>query len=480
MSESPGPEILYKAVDEAISKGSSYAEARYHSITDFQIVLRNGVLFATSVEERTGIAIRVLANGALSFSSTASIDVSSVSEAVARAISQAKASKGFVHGFSEEKLGNAKIVVPARKAFDSMSIDEKIAYVKSIWEEAEKSVSNAKLSTLSIIYREREEVKEIVTSDGGYVYSRIPRIHMAVLATITMPGKGTLQRRLEYGGTGGLELLRTWRVEEALTDELKRLENVLERGVEPPHEKLPVILGSEVVGLIAHESAGHPMEADRIWGREAAQAGESYVKPEYIGSKRVGNEHATVIDDPTIPGSYGFYLYDDEAVPARPRYIYREGLINEPLHNRWSAFIFKTNSNASSRAMDYASEPIVRMANTYLTPGDWSLDEMIKETRRGVYIKSYMEWNIDDIRWGQRYVGLEAYLIENGELGKPLRNPALEFTTEAYYSSIEAKTKDLRFYAGTCGKGEPAQGVPVWFGGPDVLLKPMYIQPAPR
>jgi TldD protein len=92
-----------------------------------------------------------------------------------------------------------------------------------------------------------------------------------------------------------------------------------------------------------------------------------------------------------------------------------------------------------------------------------------------VYMRSYMEWNIDDIRWGQRYVGLEAYLIENGEITKPVRNPALEITTGAFYSKVDAAGKELRFYPGSCGKGEPMQGVPVWFGGPDVRLRSMKL-----
>ena len=178
-----------------------------------------------------------------------------------------------------------------------------------------------------------------------------------------------------------------------------------------------------------------------------------------------------MIDDPTIPRSYGFYLYDDEGVPARPRYLYREGIINEHLHNRWTASVFGVESNAAARAMDYNSEPIIRMANTYLKPGDYSFEELIEDVELGVYIRSYMEWNIDDVRWGQRYVGLEAYMIERGELGKPVRNPVLEVTTGGFYSRIDAVGRELRFYPGTCGKGEPAQGVPVWFGGPDVRLR---------
>ena len=103
------------------------------------------------------------------------------------------------------------------------------------------------------------------------------------------------------------------------------------------------------------------------------------------------------------------------------------------------------------------------------------VEELIEDIKLGVFIKNYMEWNIDDIRWNQRYVGLEAYLIENGELKKLVRNPVLEITTKGFYSKIVGVDKNLKFYPGTCGKGEPAQGVPVWFGGPNVRLSKIYL-----
>jgi TldD protein len=110
------------------------------------------------------------------------------------------------------------------------------------------------------------------------------------------------------------------------------------------------------------------------------------------------------------------------------------------------------------------------MSNTYFQPGDHSFEELLEDVKLGVFMKSYMEWNIDDMRWNMRFVGLEAYLIKDGELDIPIRNPVLEVTTKGFYSRVEAVGRELRFYPGTCGKGEPAQGVPVWFGGPDLRL----------
>ena len=176
-----------------------------------------------------------------------------------------------------------------------------------------------------------------------------------------------------------------------------------------------------------------------------------------------------LVDDPTVQNSYGFYRYDDEGVPARKRCLIKGGLVKELLHNRESAAEFGVKSNASSRANNWNAEPIVRMANTFVEPGDHTFEELI-DVKNGVYIKSYMEWNIDDKRFNQRYVGLEAYEIKNGALGGLVKRPAIEMTTPAFWSAVDAVGKDFEMTMGSCGKGEPMQGIPVGFGGPHIRL----------
>jgi TldD protein len=465
-------DIALYALKIAESLGVSYAEARYHRIEGFGITSRNGSVIASGFEIVDGIGVRVIVDGALGFSSTNNLDRDSIRRVVENAYRYAKTHSKLMKKpieLASSRLGRASYSVVEQKGFDSIDIDQKISIHRDLWNNISKSVSEARVEVLMLNYVESIEEKVIINTDGGYVKSRIPRVSAFYNIVVAHPQKGAIQRFEQFGGSGGMELLKQWNMEKSTLEETKTLEKILLTAVEPPREEIPVVVGSEIVALMVHESCGHPSEADRILGREAAQAGKSFIKPNMIG-ERIGNRYATVIDDPTIPNSYGFYLYDDEGVSARPRYLYREGIINEFLHNRWTAKIFNVDSNAAARAMHYGSEPIIRMANTYLKPGDYRFEELLEDIKLGVYIKSYMEWNIDDERWSQRYVGLEAYLIENGELTKLVRNPVLELTTKAFYSSIDAIGRDLRFYAGTCGKGEPMQGVPVWFGGPDVRL----------
>ncbi|MEM0027770.1 MAG: TldD/PmbA family protein [Ignisphaera sp.] len=466
-------DLLLYALQVAEEAGAKYAEARYHSVELQGMSSRNGALISAYSELSEGIAIRVLVDGVLGFASTNNLSRDSIREVVQKAVARARTHRNAVKKpieLSEARLGRVKYSVNPVKKFSDIDVEEKISLHKLFWDSASNSVKEAKVPVATLSYTEWVEKKVVVNSDGAYVESSIPRISIYYNIVAHHPQKGYIQRLETLGASGGLEWLEKWNVVGAAADEARKLEEILLTAVEPPKDSVPVVVGSEIVALIVHESCGHPSEADRILGREAAQAGRSFIKPSMIGY-RIGNENATVIDDPTIPGSYGYYLYDDEGVAARPRYLYKEGLINEFLHNRETAKIFGVESNAAARAMDYTSEPIVRMANTYLKPGDHRFEELLEDVKLGVYIKSYMEWNIDDERWSQRYVGLEAYLIEHGELTKLVRNPVLELTTKSFYSSIDAVGKELRFYAGTCGKGEPMQGVPVWFGGPDVRLK---------
>lgn len=470
--------MLIKALELALSHGASYAEVRYQEDLSDYLIMRNGRVLSLSTSVVRGVGVRVLVNGALGFAATDRLDRGSIEAVVAEAVGRARAVAPLMKvpiELDESRVGRASYEVVPKVNPENFGVEDRVELGKEIYKTVSGSLREVRLSVLAFSMRTHTQRKLIVNSDGAYVRSSIPRVSVWVNFVEHLPGKGTIQRYIDFGASGGAEWVKEWRVTDEVSQEALNLERVLASGVEPPKDEVDVIVGSEVVGLIVHESAGHPMEADRILGREAAQAGESYVKPEMIGEFVVGNEFATVIEDPTIPGSNGFYLYDDEGVTARARYLYKEGLVHEPLHNRHTAKVFGTTSNGAARAMNYASEPIIRMSNTYLKPGDMTFEELIEDVKLGVYMKSYMEWNIDDIRWNQRYVGLESYLIVDGEIVKPVRNPVLELTTKGFYSRISGAEKELKFYPGTCGKGEPSQGVPVWYGGPDVKLSKLKL-----
>ena len=442
--------------------GAEYAEARLEKNEQQVVMLKNGKTESPLSSTELGLGIRVL-KGGMSFVSLNNLDKKHVKQAVERAVKLAE--KSYPIKLSEEKASKEKEIIKGKVA----TTKEKLDFLKSL-----DSVAHLPriISRIFMLYSTKTE-KWFLNSEGSNFHTIIPR-QMLEYSLIAADAGKMEQRYFYFGNSGGWEVVDRWKAREKIAEEASTLVKLL-NAPRFKTKKTDVVLSPELVGIIVHESCGHPSEADRILGREAAQAGECYMKPGWIG-KQIGSEAVTIIDDPTLPKSYGYYRWDDEGVPARPRILFKNGRINEFLHNRETAWFFGTKSNAAARASNYSREPIVRMANTYMAPGEYSFDELIEGVKHGVYIKSFTEWNIDDKRWNEKYVGAEAYLIENGKLTGLVRHPVIETTTPQLYSAVDACGKDLSFVPGTCGKGEPMQGVPVWMGGPHIRLRAVLVK----
>jgi TldD protein len=461
------------ALEHALELGANYAEARVQQDTGHTFTLKNGTAEPLTTTRKRGIGIRVIVNGAMGFASTNSLDFTQIRKSSESAVRTARTSSRLLASpikLAPEKSWEMKWQAEMKTSFQNVSIEEKFKVLYSIEKAIAPEQLGVNLTSRILILDEDSTEKFYVNSDGSKLQGFVPRISLLMILTAEEKGKGSIQRIRHEAQSRGWEAVIEWNAPQLVTNEAKMLGRMLHEGLAPPKGEIDLVLGSEVTGIICHESCGHPQEADRILGREGAQAGESYVKPSMLG-QRIGSEHVTIIDDPTLPTSYGFYMYDDEGVKAKPRTLIKEGIITDLLHNRETASEFGVSSNGASRASAYDREPIIRMGNTYMKPEDFALDELLEDVKHGVYMKSFMEWNIDDRRFNQRYVGLESYLIENGQITTPVRNPILEVTTPGLYGSVDAVGKNVEYSGATCGKGDPQQGAPVWTGGPPIRVR---------
>lgn len=455
-------ELAEYAISVADRLGFEYSEAYLENSYGRAYAVQQGELNASVYIEKAGLRIRLIKDGKLYTFSTNKFDRNTIS----RAISRYKGFVGTSVHLSDEKPEKARYSVSEKKKIDSADALKDLL-------DLDKTLSENKYIKYRSLYASVERSRTLfINSQGARVESNTPSVG-SVMSIIVKSRNETRQRILQFGGVGGYELLNMGQIEEQVLDEASALVNVINKGVSLSSYELSkiknVVIAPEISGIAVHESVGHPNEADRVFLREAAQAGTSYLTKDNIGM-RIGSYGVTIIDDPTIKNSNGFYLYDDEGVKARPKTIVDNGRQNELLTNREYAYTLGGKSNASARSDSYSNEPIVRMSNTYLKPGDASLDELVSEANDGVYIKSFMEWNIDDTRSFSRYQGSEAYLIRNHRLGKPVKNYKLETKTIDFWHAVKLLSKELELYVATCGKGEPEQGVPVTMGGPSALL----------
>jgi len=474
---SSDPDLAKLAVDYGLRLGAEYVDARLHRNLEVGCLLKNSSPEPTILVDSNGLGVRVLYRGALAFGATNTPSAQSVKDLVEEVVKRAKASIRLVGEpilFSSEEMGSGYWSAEEKEKLEDVNVQTMLKNLRDLDNVIKDGFHGVPFTNRLLMIETSVEEKLYVNSDGAELQSRVPRVSISSFINASYNGKNyaiTIPAGYSsIGESGGWEVVKRLRPETFFKEEGSNLAKAVKCERNPPSEPVDVVLGPDVVGLVAHESSGHPAEADRILGREGAQAGESYLKKNGLGI-RVGSSEAYVSDDPTIPNSMGFYLYDEEGVKARKRRLIEAGVIREYLHNRATAQVFSTKSNAASRSVAYNREPIIRMANTYVEPGDYSFEELLEDIKLGVYIKSFMEWNIDDVRFNQRYVGLEAYLIERGELKEGVKAPILEITTPKFWSSLDARGKDLQFRAASCGKGDPMQGAPVWTGGPHIRLR---------
>ncbi|MBI2546315.1 TldD/PmbA family protein [Candidatus Woesearchaeota archaeon] len=460
------------AVQYMQKRGASYVEARLEQKRGASFVFKNGVLQGGGIEDVHGLGVRYLYKKALGFVAINNLKKDNVKSALSRSLAAIKASQNIAEpvALSTEDIHRQSFSVPQKIDGRDISPEAKIQALKDIDNAIlkAKEKAKAKVPARFLSLSDSTTSEYLVTSEGTRVRAVIPRVNFFYF--ITLAGKRPVQRYWQYGQTGGWEFVKAWNLPERLGAEVAVLNKNAEKGIRAPKKAIDVVCGSEISGIMVHESVGHPFEADRILGREAAQAGESFVSLDMLGT-RIGSNEVTVIDDPTIVNSNGFYLYDNEGVKARKKVLIKQGIINEFLHNRQTAAACNMKSNGSSRASEYDKESIVRMSNTYLAPGDYSEDELLEDIKEGIYMKSFTEWNIDDKRYNQKYVGAEAYLIRNGEIVAPVFQPVLEIATPILWKAVDAAADNLEYHAGDCGKGEPMQGIPVWLGGPSIRLR---------
>ncbi|MDS0256900.1 TldD/PmbA family protein [Thermoplasmatales archaeon AK] len=459
----PG-ENIEKILDYA-GEHAEYADVRFMEIRSTNTSTRNGEFDSSTFGTESGYAVRVV-NSSISFGYTDSEDWSEIKGVVDRAIQASRRP-----GKNKLYLGRAEKAewkVDQRKPLLDMDIQDKISILMSADSAMEEAGATVRVNSIS----DKTINAEYKNTTGSHIRAKIARIFYFYLAGVVENGEFE-QSTQEFGSSSGYEYIDSL----GLQDRIRHDVQSLKESTAAPHVvpgRFDLIVGPEISGIVAHESCGHPTEYDRIAGREGAQAGESFLSGKTLPF-RIGSQAVSVIDDPTFPGSFGFYRYDDEGIPARKRYLYKNGYTNEFILNRESASWIGTESNGGGRSSSWDMEPLARMSTTYVEPGDYRFEELFEGIKRGIYIKNFTEWNIDDIRMNEKYVGKEAYLIANGDIAGRVRRPVIETTTIKFYSAVDAVGRDLEFSAGMCGKGDPEQGVDVWMGGPHMRLRGVYI-----
>jgi len=228
-----------------------------------------------------------------------------------------------------------------------------------------------------------------------------------------------------------------------------------------PEGIMDVIIGGSQLALQIHESVGHPTELDRVLGYEANFAGTSFVTIDKLGKFRYGSPIVNLVADATVPGGLATRGYDDDGVRSQRWFIVQDGIFVGYHTNREVArFVGEGRSRGANRADSFRSIPIIRISNLSLLPGEWELDELIKDTKKGLLIDTNKSWSIDQKRLNFQFGTEIAWEIKNGKLGRIFKNPVYHGITPEFWNSCDAICNEKHWVlwgVHRCGKGEPVQ-----------------------
>jgi TldD protein len=460
-------DLCGSAVDAAVGAGASYADARAVVRRAQAVNTKNARVENVSDVESEGIGVRVLVDGAWGFACDRRLTDEGAREAAMKAAAFAKAAGGRGRkSLAPAPAASGEYRTPVEIDPFRVSLSDKVALCLR----AEEALRHDDVKVTQAAVRAMREHKLLVTSDGAVIEQEIVESGGGIDA-IAVADDG-YQIRSFPSAHGGSSAQAGWEYldELGLEREAPRVAEqaaALLRAEVCPSTVTTVVIDAEQMELQVHESVGHPIELDRVYGSEAAYAGTSFLKPTDLGSLRYGSERMNITADSTTPGGLGTFAFDDEGVPARREPIVVEGVLRNFLTSREYAERIGAGEGGSMRAEGWNRMPLIRMTNLHLEPGEGSFEDLLADVEDGIYLETNKSWSIDDKRLNFQFGTQIAWEIKKGKLGRMLRDATYTGITPEFWGSLDAVAGSEAWHMQgltNCGKGQPGQSAHVSHG----------------
>ena len=487
---SPGLDVGQKkiladvALNAAKGLGASYADARIGRYLNQYVFTREDKVQNVVNTESFGIGIRVIADGTWGFASTNDVTEDGIKKATSQAVAIAKANakiqKEPVQLAPVEAFGEVSWKTPIKKDFKEVPVSQKVELLLDANSAAMNNGANFVNSSLFMV----NEQKYFASTDGSYIDQDIHRIWPTFDVTAIDRTAGKFKSRsalsapmgmgYEYldgleseklVGPAGLKLYRNSYdiIEDATLAAKQAKEMLTAESVQPG--KYDLVLEPNHLGLTIHESVGHPLELDRVLGYEANYAGTSFATLDKwkSGDFKYGSDKVNIVADKTQPHSLGAVGYDDEGVKTKKWDLIRNGiLVNYEAIRDQVKIIDQNESHGCCYAQSWNDVQFQRMPNVSLEPGKekYSVEEMIKDVEKGIYIAGRGSYSIDQQRYNFQFGGTVFYEIKDGKIVGMLNDVAYQSNTQEFWNSCVkiCDESDYRLFGSFFdGKGQPSQ-----------------------
>ena len=456
--------LASRALETARLKGAQYADIRVVQSAEQSLSVKNGVVDGLCSGESLGFGVRVLAEGgAWGFASSRNLTAPEVDKIADLAVKIAKASalvRGEPVNLGPAVASRGTYTTPIQVDPFTISIEDKLNLLMQA-DAAMARVTGVNVRRGSLVFI--REHKTFANSEGADIEQTIYEAGAGIEALAV--GGDEVQRRsypdaFRQQGAAGWEYILAMDLPGNAERIAAEAVQLLTADPCPSDRVTTLILGSQQLALQIHESCGHPIELDRVFGTEAAFAGTSFLTTEKLNNFQYGSEVVNITAESVRPTGLGTFGWDDEGVPAGSTPIVREGRFVGYLMSRETAPLLRLTSNGCMRASGWNRIPLIRMTNVSLEPGAWDFDDLIADTDGGIYMETNRSWSIDDKRYNFQFGTEIGYEIKNGKLGRMLRNCTYTGITPEFWNACDAVCNAKHWVIwGTpnCGKGQPMQ-----------------------
>ncbi len=447
---------MANVIEDMSDKDVNFADIRHETQNGTTLAVINGELRSLNQRGKAGVIARALVEECWGQASTTeTVSKEKLEELLKEAIKIAKISAK--HSRKSIDLSNitsheATVWQSVKENPADVAVEDKIKLAQEL--ENSLKIDDRLVKTQSRYMDSRNAFKLVNT-----VGSRLEWDEIRLLAMVLAVAREGSTMQYDYGAKSSLAGFEFIRGIDSVSfaEECANGAIALLSSEKPPSGQMTVIMDGDISGLVAHEVCGHASEADEV------------VKERSFLTKmkgvQIGSEAVTMIDDGSMIGHQGTIPFDSEGTPGSKTVIIENGVFKGFLHTLETAVVMGVTPTGNGRAQDYNRRIFARMTNTFFDKGDMSNDEIIEDTKDGVYVIKSLSGMEDVVGGGVQATALKGYRIKNGEKTTLLRSMTISGKVLEILKTVDAVGKTLEFSGGTCGKGEE-DFIPVSSGGP--------------
>jgi TldD protein len=420
------------------------------------LVFDDGKLKSAAFDTTQGLGLRAVVGETTAYAHSSEISEAALKRAAETVKSVARGSGGTLA--LPPQMTNRKLYSDLNP-ISAMDFAAKVKLIRDA--DAFARGLDSRVRQVSISLSGEWQLVEILRPDGFAARDIRPLVRFNVTV---VTGSGERQESGSYG-MGGRSSYEAFLSEEnwqAAVQEALRQSVVALQSVAAPAGEMDVVLGPGWPGILLHEAIGHGLEGDFNRKKTSAFSG--------LMGQRIAAEGITVVDDGTIESRRGSLSIDDEGTPTNRTVLIDNGVLVGYMQDRLNARLMGAAPTGNGRRQSFAHSPMPRMTNTVMLSGDREPQEIIASVDRGLYAVNFGGGQVDITSGKFVFSCTEAYKIENGRIGAPVKGAMIIGSGADALTRISMVGNDMKLDSGigTCGK--QGQGVPVGVGQPTLRL----------